>query len=197
MPTASDNFQRANADSLGANWATIATTAGSMVISDETAEGIAGSGNSAGNYWIGAGTFGDDQEASVTIAVVPSAGDIGPVVRCDASGDMYYAVYFQGDIYLVLVSGGSQTTLAGPVPYTASTGDVITLGVAGTTLTVSVDGTGMITQTDSTLASGAPGIFTLTESDQGDGGSASLWTATDLSVQPVTQPAFAYVMRRV
>ncbi|HEX4830198.1 MAG TPA: hypothetical protein VH478_03785 [Trebonia sp.] len=163
--TATDDFQRANASTLGANWT--ATSDGSLTISGDQAAGQDVNGNS-GDIWT-AGTFTSDQFAQVTLSGTQLTGSqwAGPMVRAQGNGgdSGYVAIYFWNngspELMLFLREDGGWDQL-GPTVSTSplAAGAILGVSATGTTITVQLNGTTKITATDDTLAGGAPGIMT-------------------------------------
>jgi hypothetical protein len=160
---ATDNFNRA---SLGANWEQVNPIAAVAQIVGSTA--FAGSvfGQEGTARWIGAGTFTADQCSSVVIFDTPTGSNnygIGAVVR--ASGDIdgardYYLALVADTTYLLKIVNGSLSVLnIGSVTWT--NGDRLEIEAEGTTIRLCQNGSplgGAWTVTDTSLASGQPGI---------------------------------------
>ena len=190
---ATDDFNRAG-PALGANWTTMnASASGDIVISSSTV--VNGSfartyDNTSAARWTGAGTFTNDQYASVVIgglAVQSTSYGIG--VMCRGSGAdgtrAYYGAYVVSDA----ASGGTQTTVLFKIVAGAATalnsgsaswanGDRVDLECEGTTIRLCKNGTplgGAWTVTDSDISSGAPGVIgggtTVATGDDWDAGS--------------------------
>ena len=160
--TASDNFNRA-AGALGANWA----GSGNITIQAPSSAGdtAGGTTNDVG-YYTGAGTFGPDQCATINLLTSPTSSlGTGPVVRA-ASGTGYvldvanasgtaanFGIYKNVSGTLTLLSSTTSSTGA------MAQGDNYSLCVVGTTLTSYRNNAQVNTITDSTYATGSPGIF--------------------------------------
>lgn len=174
---ATDNFNRA---SLGtSDWTQLNTSASGDVQIDTSTRikgqyGTQPGGNRAAARWVGAGTFADDQYASIRLATNPAAGDsptnsCGVIVRASsgtgASRNYYEAYVVQSasaSVTTVLAKwvSGTQTVIATGTS-TWATNDLLSLEAEGTTLRVCRNGTplgGIYTVTDSSLSTGAPGV---------------------------------------
>jgi hypothetical protein len=178
-PIDTDNFQRADASSLGAAWT--ATSFGSMGVSGNEAVGTTAAIKSN----VRVGTYSNDQYARITVGSINSTTGsfIDTTVRNDPTGANGYAMlYFtpggapQLNLYK-RVAGGSYTQLLSysftsgqPLP----AGTVLTLVAEGSRLTAYVNTTPIWTFTDTTFASGAPGItsFNPVTGDAWEGGNA-------------------------
>lgn len=156
--TASDDFNRADSSTLGANW----TSHGSdmpQVIGNQA--GSKSGSSISGAYWT-ADTFGGDQFSEVVIPAIPaSACWVGVTVReIGTSGYLLIAFNNAGTLEMRIYreDAGSYTQLQGN-NVSFAPGDVMRLEVLGTTLTAKLNGVSVMTPpTDSTYASGAPGI---------------------------------------
>jgi hypothetical protein len=150
-----DNFDRANGG-LGANWTSLT---GPFRIASNAAESGQGAGGQSRSIWT-ANNFANNQYAEITVANTVSGGSkIGPLVRGQPGADSgYYASCDTGGAEIFKVVAGTSTSLnwAG---ITMAIGDVIRLEVTGSTLVIKQNGVTRNTITDSTFASGYPGIF--------------------------------------
>lgn len=176
---ASDNFDRADGG-LGANWtnlwnapAIISNTVGYTLASYATAK------------WTGAGAFGADQWAQVTISNAQAANDgVGPACRLGADGTTGYGVSAS-------TNSTSLRTLNNDTPAQiglgvgVSDGDVIRLNCQGTTISVVKNGVTIISVTNATTASGAPGITMHGTASRLDNWSAGDFSAPDPSIYNV------------
>lgn len=171
---ATDNFNRAGPD-LGANWQNLAASnGGSITINSSTR--ITGfssfSYENSAARWVGAGSFTADQYAAAVLVnlLYSSAGSwSGVLVRAsgdiNATRDYYYAIVehnSSGPDYLTRVGrvvNGTNTSLATTTQVWAIN-DIISLEVEGNALRVFRNSTqiGALDVTDSSIASGAPGI---------------------------------------
>lgn len=173
MPT--DDFNRANAGSLGANWTEQVN--GLQVLSNACRGANAGSTYQFA-YW-SADAFADDQYSEFTVTTV--AEQFGPAVRCSGTGgatDNYWLLLRasgEGSSFIFKTDAGSFTSLAdlGAVAWTA--GDVARIEVSGTTVTAKRNGVTLDSATDSSLASGSAGIMC-----RGDGAVVDDWAGGDL-----------------
>lgn len=186
---ATDNFNRA-AGTLGANWSDINAANADVIYIDAT-PGTAYAtiaGQFAVSRWNGAGTFSNDQYSSVKLVAIDNYGTsygVGVVARCSAdqegTRDYYYVM-----VQMNNSSGGTFTTVLGKVvngtntnlhsaAVTWSNNDLVSIECEGTTIRACKNGTaigGSFTATDSSLASGKPGLAIM-------GGAADLFAADD------------------
>ncbi|MES2315756.1 MAG: dockerin type I domain-containing protein [Patescibacteria group bacterium] len=155
----SDNFDRADATSLGSNWSTMI---GGFDIINNTADQDVISTYETESVWA-ANTFNADQYSQATVASVPAYGeDPGVIVRASGRQDSrkayIYSVDNAGKGKIDKVINGTFSTLVQNLS-TISQGDVMKLQVVGTTLTAYKNGVLQATVTDSNIANGQPGIF--------------------------------------
>jgi Malectin domain/Putative Ig domain len=161
---ASDTFERANGP-VGANWT---ATEGVFSIANDSVFLSAQGGDMLGSmFWNGASFF-PDQFSQLTITSAGGTGtSLGPAVRMQSSGENYYVLNYvvtvpasSSKISLQVVSSGVATTL-GTFAHQVVPGDVLRLEIRGKSLTALLNGATIITATDSTFASGSPGIWGL------------------------------------
>lgn len=172
---ATDNFNRG---SLGSNWTQTNTTqAGNLIISSSTvADGsysMQPTGNLASARWTGAGSFTDDQYASVVVASFTNNGGANSangVTVCNsganATRSCYEAYVIQNStttptVVLAKWVNGTRTQLHSATTSWSGNASRIELEREGTTIRVMKDGTalgGSYTQTDSDLSGGTPGL---------------------------------------
>ena len=110
------------------------------------------------------------------------AGFLGPGCRLSSGGIGYIAMGSGGGTNTVELHrfDSSASTLLATYTATLTDGDVIELSVSGTTLTTTLNGTDLGTFTDSTYATGQPGIYIFNSA----AASISLWSADTLSSNP-------------
>lgn len=169
---ASDNFNRA---ALGADWQNLVSASRGDVITASSTH-ITGQYAGLGDdhptaRWVGAGTFLDNQYASVVLLNVVPGGTTyrtGVIVRSSAdtgAGRDYYEAFvnLNGTIKTNLVKfvNGTMTVLAESTSPSWAVNDRLDLEVEGTTLRVCKNGTplgGIFTVTDTSLTTGQPGV---------------------------------------
>ena len=174
----SDNFTRANSSSsLGANWTILNGTLG-------IASNHAAATNTNGNNFAlwNADVFTANQTAQAIVFYGGGAGFLGPGCRLSSGGNGYIAMGSGGGTNTVELHrfDSSASTLLATYTATLTDGDVIELSVSGTTLTTTLNGTDLGTFTDSTYATGQPGIYIFNSA----AASISLWSADTLSSNP-------------
>lgn len=183
-PTVSDSFVRKNATSLGNNWN---LNVGNFSIASNVAINTSTSGSDGIASW-GQQYFSNDQWAQVTIGTAPTTGTTlaGAVVRAAGPGvDTFYlyecvSAAGANNRYLVKdVAGTGTTLLTGPTA-TCSSGDVLRLEVVGNQLTGFYNGTVDLQATDSSIASGSPGMRILNSGGTGVGVSISAFTGGNM-----------------
>lgn len=198
---ATDDFNRA---SLGADWSQINSSfnsvtinsssrvAGTFQIQPTDEKGIA--------LWVGAGSFTNDQYASVKLTSAPGGGSscgIGVVCRASSSGATKncYEAWVDGAFpspvtYLTKRVSGTRTVIFSSTSPSWTTNDLLELEVEGTTLRVCKNGTplgGSFTQTDSSLATGAVGVIAASTGFFGDS-----WEGGNLSTSSVVPNCAAF-----
>lgn len=110
--------------------------------------------------------FANDQYAEAKITQVGSANmRMGVAVRASAADSYFFAVQ-PGVWFVGKLVNYSFTQLSAGFGFTLTANDVIRLEVSGTSLTALVNGSAVSTVTDSSIASGSPGVM-------GTGGDAS------------------------
>lgn len=195
-----DDFNRAG-PALGANYTQHNTALGGSVTIIGTNDAVAGgvSGAQAVARWVGAGTFLDDQYASIKISdpatgSSPSYG-MGVGVRisadADATRDYYYALVSNNVTILGKVVNGVDTVLASNSTPTWAAGDRVELECEGQILRVCQNGVplgGAFTLSDNSLVTGLPGIVA-----RGDPGIVS---GDDLDIGNMFTPPTNIVPRR-
>jgi hypothetical protein len=176
MTAVTDSFNRANGG-LGVNWTALSFTGatGAAINSDVL---VGANTTTSGNYWA-ANSFGNNQYSQITVATPPSSGWVGVTVRMTGTGEGYLAIYFSGSFYIYNESGTTTPTQLATVSGSLSAGDILCLAVTGTTLTLYQNGTSILTTTDSTYTSGAPGVMFFNDTS-----TVSLWAGGDGTAPP-------------
>lgn len=148
FPTTSilDNFNRADASDLGANWTTIGSN--SYRVHSSAAQANQSAGVSPADYY-NVSTYGADCEAYATIAVLPSTSGSGSAFQSilirfhDLGGGSLngYELALQGwngtnytEARLYKVSNGG--TLNSPISITAGAGDKLGVSAIGDTISM-------------------------------------------------------------
>lgn len=163
MPTANDDFNRADAGDLGANWTEFSE--GFKIVSNQAVAVNSGVQNRA--YYSGAGAFGNDQYSSVVVGTGSGSNggyDARVGVRLSGTGTTISGYELRwGDIdgtsvKIFRVDSGSETQLQSTT-LTVAPGDVMRIEVEGTTIRAFKNGVQIGTdQTDANHASGEVGI---------------------------------------
>lgn len=165
----SDDFNRADAGTLGANWTNV--SAANLQVSGNIAT-LATDNFGLCTYTGAAWTGGNDQYAEAAVVLLQSGKDMGIVVRSTGtyfSTDSCYlaiinsldaAVALGSSMRLQLTKSVSNTfTDITNVDMVISANDVIRLEANGTTIRILVNGVVKISVTDSSVTTGNPGIF--------------------------------------
>lgn len=155
-----DTFARANSSSLGASWTPWSWSGsgpGGLSVASNAA--AATDTLSFGNWW-SADSFGATQFSMICVPTLPTSGHwAGVTVRQSGNGGSgYLALYLPGTFYLFRetgVSGPPQLASAGGF---MAAGDTLAIGASGSTITVYHNGTQVLQASDSTYASGSPGV---------------------------------------
>lgn len=179
---ATDNFNRAG-PALGSNWATLNNLAGDdmKIVASVRVTGASTGSSRAAARWVGAGSFTADQYSGIKITAlgfITTDYSIGVICRASADTDS------ARDFYEVLVlsdsSGPNYTTQVNKVVNGTRTAlnsasrawavnDRVECEAEGTTIRGLKTGVAFFTVTDSSIATGNPGIAG--SNDQTDGNS--------------------------
>ncbi len=165
----SDNFDRANANPIGAPWVTV-TGANPLQISSNTCKGTV-SGQHSIAYYNTALSANQFAQAKVT------GTDTYVLVRVSSSANTWYAACYAATNILRVKKcvNGTITTIGADYSVTITSGtSVIRIEANGTTLTPYVDGVALATRTDSATATGYAG------GDVWSNGNLDNWSAGDL-----------------
>lgn len=167
---AADDFNRADAANLGANWVLIQGIANHQGIFSNAADLAVASARN-GDAYNGGVTWPNDQYAQAKVVTMPDAtGTWGVVVRAEAVGGaqrIFYAAGVspgdQGDNFTRIWKfvNNTYTNISSSGANDISVGKTVRLEVVGTTLTCFVDGVQKTQITDAAIASGKPGIYSV------------------------------------
>ena len=148
----SDDMNRPDNASLGANWTNIRNA---PRITSNAVRGNTGGAYSLA-YW-SANTFNNDQSASITLPA--SWAEAGPIVRFTGADSGYTAMAHASNLRRIYrVDSGSYNLLAN-YDGTLASSDTIKLDVSGTTLDYRRNGSSLGTTTDATYSSGSAGLY--------------------------------------
>lgn len=153
---ASDNFNRANAANLGANWSIPSGANGIPIVSNQITEGTF----PAIEYY-SAISWPNDQYVKLVLKTVSTVNDsgVGPAARVSAGGNLYFGQATTSEIRMYSLVSSSYTQL-GSDAGAAATSDVIQLDASGTSLTLRKNTSVIVGPvTDSALGSGNAGIW--------------------------------------
>ena len=190
MATRTDTFDRANSSNLGADWA---EDSGDWAI---TSNNVA-NGTTGNTYrklrWVGAAMDSANYYVEVVARSGGGSNGIGPAVRLAASSAVtcYGYVIFGGDAaYLVEITAGGETILDTGSAITASTDYTLRLEVDGSTIRGYLNGVLDVSATDTSLASGPPGIMAYGGNNANT--YVTTWTASDLAAAATTTMPAAF-----
>ena len=196
---ATDDFNRADSSSLGANW----TDRGEYdhgIASNEAEIPAGATALDVLGAEYASGSFDDDQWAKITLMSAMTTKDaVGLVVRSNAT-NAYMAYWYVQDgtnfwLYLGRVTWPATLTTIRQQRHVFSQNDVMTLSVVGTTLTVQQNGVPVLSAGDSEISSGRPGIFGL-KGDPGSTVSLNDWSGGDAETKIITSvPAAPSALR--
>lgn len=167
VTNATDDFNRADAATLGANWTAMTGEAGLAGINTQfgTNTDLA---HDAHFYWSGSATpaFGGDHGSQITFRQLSggtsSGGQGGGVsTRCQSAARTYYHAVANGaasgNIEFAKVILGSYTPLL-RVTQAVAPGDKLALLSQGSTHTVYFNGTSIMSTNDASITGGLPGL---------------------------------------
>lgn len=131
-------------------------------------------------FW-NSGSFGNDQYAEAKIVQVGASRTwMGVCVRASAGYGYTLGIEPGGLWYMHKTLNYSVSTIANGTT-TLSANDIIRLEVSGTTLTAKRNGSVLTTVTDSSIASGAPGVYGQGEATSGTYTLLDDWVGDDLT----------------
>jgi hypothetical protein len=162
---ATDNFNRADSGSLGANWTALD---GGIDIASNAATTTTNSFNVS--YWSG-NAFNNDQYSKIRIATSPLTPNAIIEITCRVSGTSgnynFYAVWQNsGQWGMYKQVGATSTDLIAPTNLTFSTNDIIEIRAVGTTISFYLNGTFVQSATDASLSSGSAGFNIFASNDE-------------------------------
>lgn len=194
----SDSFTRADSSTLGVNWTPWVDSAvenkSPEILSNQAATGSLATHDSY-SIFSGAGwTGGNDQYAELNPIKCTNQSGLGPLGRMTVGTNTNttrgYVAYVD-DVGVSSVNHGLfriddntvKTQLGSSFTATIVATDVVRIECQGTTIRYLVNGVVKVTATDSTYATGNPGIFLGRDSAAGDS-IADNWAAGDFSGTP-------------
>jgi len=156
---AADGFNRVDSDDLGADWE-VNPALSFQIVSEQVAPKAPVNWSAAKSLVT---TFDDDQISRALLSDWPGATQyIGPAVRVTAATRSGYLARIDPDQVLLVRMVNNVGTEIGVSPPDPILGATYELEVVGTTLNVRENGVTIIGPvTDATIASGAPGLFSL------------------------------------
>ncbi|MGL4651456.1 MAG: hypothetical protein ACRC1H_18770, partial [Caldilineaceae bacterium] len=180
MTVVSDNFDRADSTSLGANWA---EDDGDWSIATNRLRSLTSGSVYHKVRWTGTALSTNDVAVEAVVRTGGNTYGAGVFARGAASSTVtcYALVLFAtAGVYLVELTAGGEGILASYTtsPPAANTDVTLRLEVEGSSLRGYVDGTLRVTASDATLASGAVGIIAYSGNSTTDA-EANNWQAYD------------------
>ena len=177
--SAADKFDRPDANPIGGNWTTVPGATDLQIVSGAVAGSVDGFINTA--YW-NADTFSDNQCSQVTLIQAGAGIYSAPVVRASHTEHSIYALNANGStsyqIFRVLAD--VETKLGDDIPLVPASGDVLKICVSDTTISAYINGVLQTKRTDSTIASGSPGIEVSTNGGFTSTPTIDNWSGWDL-----------------
>lgn len=154
----SDDFNRADAADLGANWTPISGSCEIVSMSGGVNAGVRGASGGTYDWEVWAGnSWNADHSSQVTVR--SGFQDCGAIVRAAAGPDGYMAMaHFILGRRIYRRDDGSFTLLS-DLGGTVNAGDTIKLDATGTTLDYIHNGSSAGTTTDSTYSGGSAGLY--------------------------------------
>lgn len=163
----SDNFTRANAVTLGANWTKVAAGHDDIGIASNKASINGASVRNTGVYTGAGWTGGVDHYAEITL-VVCNGNNAAPLARAHTSDTTSYecrvtasttlGAACQVELYSIDASE-VETLISSTVNMTINVNDVIYVEANGTAIVGKVNGVTKVSATNSVVTTGKPGIF--------------------------------------
>lgn len=184
---ATDNFNRADAANLGANWSdsveSIANAANADIVSNQAVNDL---DHDNDNFW-NANSFANNQYSQITVKTIDSGTDAfsGVLVRGNASDYVFAQMNkFSARYQMYWYNGGAYTSL-GTYDVVPAVNDVLRLEAIGTTFNFYLNGILRITATNgSAPSSGSPGFIVSGSTDAGN--ALDDWSGGDIIVDVVS-----------
>lgn len=196
MASQSDDFERANAPTLGGNWTDAPAEGGNALGIQDNQVDTNTVGNDEGAYWT-ADAFGDDQKSKLTMVTRPAFG-FNVRVRGSTSVRTNYGGGFDGNNFAPrtriwkFISGVATSLAVAAIGDDLVAADIAELEVKADALELFINAVSLLTQTDMDIASGKVGIgmFHTTA----DVGMMDDWFGGDSAAPevPAARPAWNY-----
>jgi len=168
---ATDNFQRANASTLGTGWSALPN--GSLTIASNVCQSFY-NGGFIGNFR-NTETYDADQYSKITCGPISSSGSdsIGPITRYQTSNGAYYTALINGSVTpwgtvaLWYYNGSGFTQVSDQPLLTAATSclggstPVVELVSEGNHHTILINGVSVTAVYDGTITGGVPGLIAI------------------------------------
>lgn len=153
---ATDDFNRADENPLASPWANGGLADQLKLVGNEVVGASATSKNQSSYY---TGTFDGAQFSQLTVTTLGSGTDLGPMVRCDPSGDGYCFLGNSSTEQLCKFTNGTYSIISTISMPNLVVSDVMYIEADGTTIVCKVNGSQVLSTTDASFSSGNPGIF--------------------------------------
>ena len=166
--TASDNFQRDNANPISGQWTELNTGDSNYTTAQLTGNFVQSNAASKGSsYWYNGVSFNSDQWTQVTIAACQANSYVGVTLRASTSNaTTCYTVLFYGatgsagKLSIGKYLNGSYTDISGELATpVVNVGAVLTASVIGQTIAAYINGDLVATVTDTSITSGSAGFY--------------------------------------
>jgi len=190
-----DNFTRADAANLGANWTLVTGLTNFTILTNKG--GTSATNATFGGRFTGAGwTGGNDHYVEVTVTANLSGSDGGPACRIQSGADSGYmfdinfadtvALGSSQTIETYSVSGGVPSLILAGTNMVIAANDVLRLEANGNQIGALVNGVQKVTATtNSAFSSGSPGIRWFQGASVNHGTEFSLFAAGDFAAAVV------------
>lgn len=171
-----DSFDRADAATLGANWAKYGSSDWLQIVSNSAAR-VSGDAPFA---WWSADTVGADQCSQTTLSNTSTDLSGWPIIRASATAWQFYALRITGSSILVYkYTGQYDLSSLGSFDTTPQIGDVYRICAVGGTIKAYQNGVERISVNDASYSTGNIGII-----GTGVAGTISSWAGGDSSEAP-------------
>lgn len=178
---ATDNFNRSNG-TLGANWTTVSGQ-GSLNVQGNVCQ-VVSVGSDAYAFY-NAATWPNDQWSQIKLTTLNSSSvAAGALVRTASAANSFYSGMANGNfgasktIDFIKYVAGTRTVKASTTA-TIATGDQLYIEAQGTTVIVKLNGSTIITNTDTSLASGSAGAGSFVDAGAQSDGQLDDWQGGD------------------
>lgn len=159
--TWSDDFNRADAGTLGANWQqTYSESGGVIALVSNQAKSTNQNNGAMAVVKTAVGTWPSNQASQVTFISITGAYQMNLIVRATQASPLsaYFAIIDGVNWTIYEFTAGSGATLTNGTTTAPSNGDIYRFEASGTSLTLKRNGSTIGSTTDSTTTTGNPGF---------------------------------------